>query len=348
MHSFASDNYAGVHPEVLAAIAEVNVGHQPAYGYDPVTAAAEQLFRVHFGPDAEAYFVGNGTAANVLSLQAMLRPYQAVICAESAHINTDECGAPERYLGCKLIDIPVPDGKLTVDLLDARVTGRADEHQVQPAVVSLTQSTEVGTRYSLAETRAIADWVHARGMALHADGARLANAAAGLGVGLGEATAGCGVDLLSFGGTKNGLMGGEAVVFLRPGLGAHFRYYRKQAMQLTAKMRYVAAQFRALLSDDLWRRNAEHANRLARRLAAGVAGVDGVRVTQPVEANAVFAVIPPEAVPVLQEAAAFYVWDERTSEVRWMTSFDTTEEDVDRFVRALRETIGAPNAVRPQ
>jgi len=339
MHSFASDNYAGVHPDVLAAIDAVNAGHQRSYGYDPVTAEAEELFRAHFGRHAEAYFVANGTAANVLSLQAVLRPYQAVICAESAHINTDECGAPERYLGCKLIDLPTPDGKLTVDLLDARVSGRADEHQVQPAAIAITQSTELGTRYSLAQVRAIADWAHARGMALHVDGARLANAAAGLSVGLGEASAGCGVDVLSFGGTKNGLMGGEAVVFLRPGLGAHFRYHRKQAMQLVPKMRYVAAQFRALLTDDLWRRNAEHANAMAARLAAGVAGVEGVRITHPVEANAVFAVLPAEAVPVLQEVSPFYVWDERTSEVRWMTSFDTTEKDVDAFADAVRHVV---------
>ncbi len=335
MHSFASDNYAGVHPAVLTAITEVNAGHQRSYGYDPVTAEAEELFRAHFGPDAEAYFVLNGTAANVLSLQAALRPYQAVICAESAHINTDECGAPERYLGCKLIDLPTLDGKLTVDLLDARVSGRADEHQVQPAAVSITQSTELGTRYSLAEVRAIAEWAHARGMVLHIDGARLANAAAGLGIGLGEASAGCGADLLSFGGTKNGLMGGEAVVFLRPDLAADFRYHRKQAMQLVAKMRFVAAQFRALLTDDLWRRNAEHANRMAARLVAGVAGMPDVRITRPVEANAVFAIVPVDAVPVLQDVSPFYVWDERTSEVRWMTSFDTTEKDVDVFIEAL-------------
>jgi threonine aldolase len=345
MHSFASDNYAPVHPEVLAAIEAVNAGHQRPYGYDPVTAEAEELFRTHFGPDAEVYFVATGTAANVLSLQAVLAPYQAVICAESAHINTDECGAPERYLGCKLIDLPTPDGKLTVDLLDG-VGARADEHQVQPAAVSITQSTELGTRYSPAEVRALADWVHARGMLLHIDGARLANAAAALGIGLGEASADCGADVLSFGGTKNGLMGGEAVVFLRPGLGSHFRYFRKQAMQLVSKMRYVAAQYRALLTDDLWRRNAEHANRMAARLAAGVAGVEGVRITQPVEANAVFAVVPAEAVPVLQEVSQFYVWDERTSEVRWMTSFDTSEKDVDAFAQAVRQVVGAPDVVR--
>jgi threonine aldolase len=345
MRSFASDNYAGVHPEVLAAIADVNAEHQQPYGYDPVTAEAEELFRAHFGPDAEAYFVTTGTAANVLSLDAVLRPYQAVICAESAHINTDECGAPERYLGCKLIDLPTPDGKLTVDLLEA-VRGRADEHQVQPGAVSITQSTELGTRYSPDEVAALADWAHARGMLLHIDGARLANAAAGLGVGLGEVSAGCGADVLSFGGTKNGLMGGEAVVFLRPGLASHFRYFRKQAMQLVSKMRYVAAQYRALLTNDLWRRNAEHANRMAARLAAGVAGVDGVRITQPVEANAIFAIVPAEAVPVLQEVAQFYVWDERTSEVRWMTSFDTIEQDVDLFAEAVHQVVGAPDAAQ--
>jgi threonine aldolase len=346
MSSFASDNYASVHPHVLAAIAAVNTGHLPSYGHDRVTAEAEALFRDHFGADTEAFFVVSGTGANVLCLQAALRPYQAVVCAESAHINVDECGALERYLGCKLIDIPTPDGKLTVDLLEERVTSRGDEHQVEPAAVSVTQSTELGTRYTLAELRGIADWAHARGMMLHIDGARLANAAAGLGVGLGEASRGCGADLLSFGGTKNGLLGGEAVVFLRPGLAGHFRHYRKQAMQLVSKMRYVAAQFHALLTDDLWLRNAAHANAMAARLAAGVAGVEGVRITQPVEANAVFAIVPREAVPVLQEVAPFYVWDERTSEVRWMTSFDTSEEDVDRFVEAVHRTVGAPTGSR--
>src|SRR5215475_1145810 len=342
MHSFASDNYSGVHPAVLAAVAEVNTGHERPYGYDPVTAEAEELFRSHFGPRAEAYFVANGTAANVLCLQTALRPYQAVIFADTAHINTDECGAPERYLGCKLIDLPAPDGKLTVDLLDS-VHSRVDEHQVQPGAVSITQSTELGTRYSLAEVRAIADWAHNRGMALHVDGARLANAAAGLGIGLGEASAGCGADLVSFGGTKNGLIGGEAVVFLRPGLSAHFRYRRKQAMQLVSKMRYVAAQFRALLTDDLWRRNAEHANRMAARLAKAVAAIPGVRITHPVEANAVFATVPPEAVPALQEVSPFYVWDDRICEVRWMTSFDTTEQDIDTFARAVRKIVGMPD-----
>jgi threonine aldolase len=345
MRSFASDNYAGVHPAVLAAVADVNTGHQHSYGYDPVTAEAEELFRAHFGDRAEAFFVANGTAANVLGLQSALLPYQAVICAESAHINTDECGAPERHLGCKLIDLATPDGKLTIDLIEAGVHGRADEHQVQPGAISISQSTEYGTCYSPAEVRALADWAHARAMVLHVDGARLANAAAWLGIGLGEATADCGADLVSFGGTKNGLMAGEAVVFLRPGLSTHFRYRRKQAMQLVAKMRFISAQFRALLTDDLWRRNAEQANRMANRLADTVAGVPGVRITQPVEANAVFAIVPPEAVPVLQEVAQFYIWDEHTSEVRWMMSFDTTEQDVDVFAETVRRVIGAPDVL---
>jgi threonine aldolase len=340
MRSFGSDNHAGVHPDVLAAIVAANAGDHVAYGDDPYTAAAEELFRQHFGPQAEAFLVFNGTAANVLGLQALLRPYQAVICSASAHTNTDECGAPERFLGSKLIDVPTPDAKLTVEAIDAAAGGWGDEHHVQPRAVSITQSTELGTRYSLDEVAAIADWAHARDMVLHVDGARLANAAAGLGVDLAAASTGCGVDVLSFGGTKNGLLGAEAVVFLRRGLSADFRYLRKQSMQLASKMRYAAAQFTALLTDDLWLRNASHANRMAQRLAAAVAGVDGILVTQPVQANAVFAIVPPPAVPALQAEYPFYVWDPRTSEVRWMTSFDTAETDVDAFAAAIGRVVG--------
>jgi threonine aldolase len=340
MRSFGSDNHAPVHPDVLAAIVAANVGDHVAYGDDPFTAAAEDLFRQHFGPQAQAYLVFNGTAANVLSLQAVLRPYQAVICSAAAHISTDECGAPERFLGSKLIGVPTADAKLTVDAIDAVASGWGDQHHVQPRAVSITQSTELGTRYSLDEVAAIADWVHAHDMVLHVDGARLANAAAGLGVDLAAASTGCGVDVLSFGGTKNGGMGAEAVVVLRPGLADDFRFLRKQAMQLASKMRYAAAQFTALLTDDLWRRNAGHANRLAQRLAAAVADVDGIRVTQPVQANAVFAIVPPAAVPVLQAEYPFYVWNERTSEVRWMTSFETSEDDVDGFAAAIRRVLG--------
>jgi len=345
MRSFGSDNHAGVHPAVLEAVLAANTGHQVAYGDDPLTAETEELFRAHFGPDAEAYLVFNGSAANVLALQSVLRPHQAVICTTSSHINTDECGAPERFLGSKLIDVPVPDGKLTVDHVAAVATGWGDQHHVQPRVVSITQSTETGTRYTLDEVRALADWVHERDMVLHVDGARLANAAAGLGVGLGEASAGCGADVLSFGGTKNGALGAEAVVFLRRGLSGGFPFVRKQGMQLASKMRYPAAQFRALLTDDLWRRNALHANAMAARLAAAVDGVPGLRITQQVQANAVFAVVPPSAIPELQTRYPFYVWDQGLSEVRWMTSFDTTPADVDGFAAAVREVVeAAPDA----
>lgn len=335
MRSFGSDNHAPVHPAVLEAVLAANHGDAPSYGADEWTARAEELFRVHFGPDTETFLVFNGTAANVLALESVVRPYQAVICAETAHIHTDECGAPERHLGSKLLLASSVDGKVTVDAADRLVRGVGDEHHVQAAVLSITQSTELGTRYSLDEVRALADWAHSRGLAVHLDGARLANAAAGLGVGLAEVAAG--VDVLSFGATKNGGMGAEAVVLLRPGPAADFRFRRKQGMQLASKMRYAAAQFVALLTDDLWLRNAANANAMAARLAAGVATVPGVRISRPVEANAVFAVPPAEVIAPLQARYPFYVWDEATGEVRWMTSFATTESDVDGFVAALGE-----------
>jgi threonine aldolase len=337
--SFGSDNHAPVHPDVLAAIADANSGDVAAYGDDPWTARAEELFKVHFGPDAAAYLVFNGTAANVLALGALTRPYQAILCADTAHIHTDECGAPERQLGCKLVPVSTVDGKLTVAAVDRVAWAVGDQHHVQPGALSITQSTELGTRYTLAELRELADWAHARDMAVHLDGARLANAAAGLGIPLRDAAGD--VDVLSFGATKNGGLGAEAAVFLRPGPDADFPYRRKQGMQLASKMRYAAAQFVALLTDDLWRRNAAHANAMAARLAAGVAAVPGVEITHPVEANAVFAIPPRAVVASLQERYPFYVWDEATGEVRWMTSFATTESDVDAFVAALAELVPA-------
>lgn len=343
MKSFGSDNHAPVHPDVLAAILEANSGDVPAYGDDPWTARAAELFKVHFGPDTESYLVFNGTGANVLALESLVRPHQAVLCADSAHVHTDECGAPERHLGCKLLLAPAVDGKLTVEAVDRLVRGVGDEHHVQPGALSLTQSTELGTRYTLAELRELTDWAHSRGLLVHLDGARLANAAAGLDVGLGDAVPG--VDVLSFGATKNGAMSAEAVLFLRPGPAAGFRYRRKQGMQLASKMRYAAAQFVALLADDLWRRNAAHANAMAARLAAAVASAADVRITRPVEANAVFAVLPGSAVAPLQERYPFYVWDEATGEVRWMTSFATTESDVDAFAAALAALAPAAGRV---
>ncbi|MDA8291510.1 MAG: low specificity L-threonine aldolase [Actinomycetota bacterium] len=337
--AFASDNWSGVHPEVLERIAAVNSGHAPAYGADEVTARATGLFREHFGAHVEVFFTFNGTGANVTGLQALLAPYEHVVCAESAHVNTDECGAPERFLGSKVVDVPTSDGKLTPELVESVARGWGDPHHSQPRVVSVTQSTEIGTRYAVEEVAALADWAHGHAMYLHMDGARLANAAAGLGVGLGATSGGAGVDVLSFGGTKNGLLGGEAVVLFRPELASSFPFVRKQAMQLASKMRFTAAQFEALLSGDLWLRNASHANAMARRLEHAVRDLPGVRVTRPVEANAVFALLAPEAAAALQEQYAFYVWDERTGEVRWMTSFDTEPEDVDGFAAAIRRVV---------
>jgi threonine aldolase len=334
---FASDNYAGVHPDILAAVADVNVGHVTSYGADPVSARAVDRFREMLGDQVEVFFVFNGTGANVVGLQSMLRTWESIVCARSAHINVDECGAPERHLGSKLIDLDTPDGKLTPDLVRSVHTGIGDEHRAQPRVVSITQSTEVGTAYSPAEVRALADTAHELDMYLHMDGARICNAAAGLGVELRETTGDCGVDVMSFGGTKNGLMGGEAVVFFRPELAKDALFVRKQQMQLASKMRFISAQFLALLDDDLWRRNAIHANAMAQRLSAAVDRVPGVRVTQRVQANGVFATLPPAAIPALQPEFHFYVWDEATCEVRWMCSWDTTEADVDRLAAAVAE-----------
>jgi threonine aldolase len=338
--TFASDNWAGVHPDIMTAIVEANTGHAPSYGDDPVTTQAIQLFKEQFGDDAEVFIAFNGTGANVVGLQSLLRPFESVICAATAHINVDECGAPERFLGSKLIDVATSDGKLTPELVEAAAIGTGDEHHVQPKVVSITQSTEVGTCYRVEEVSALADWAHRHGMWLHLDGARLSNAAASLGVDLGAFGSAAGVDVLSYGGTKNGAMGAEAVISFRPADESALRYIRKQAMQLASKMRFVSAQFNALLTDDLWRANAEHANRMARRLADGVSRIEGVTLIYPVEANGVFAALPPHVSEALQQRYPFYVWDQATGVVRWMASFDTTDEDVDGLVRAVTELMG--------
>ncbi len=342
--TFASDNWAGIHPAVLSAIASVNGGHAPAYGADPVTTEAIALIKERFGDDAEVFFAFNGTGANVVGLQSLLRPFEAVICAETAHIHVDECGAPERLLGSKLVTVATPDGKLTPGLAQGALRGVGDEHHVQPRVVSITQSTEVGTCYRIEEITALGDWAHDNGMFLHVDGARLANAAATLGLDIGAFGSDLGIDVLSFGGTKNGAMGAESVIsFLPPG-DSPLKFIRKQSMQLASKMRFVAAQYIALLTDDLWLTNATHANAMAQRLARGAAGVDGVDVVYAVEANGVFASLPSEATLALQQDYPFYVWDDETGVVRWMASFDTTEDDVDRFVERLAEVMGAETA----
>jgi threonine aldolase len=338
-HLFASDNYAGVHPEVLEAIAAANTGHVPAYGADALTAEAVGHLRRHLGDGAEVAFVFNGTGANVVGLSLLLRPWEHVVCARTAHIAVDEGGAPERLLGVKLVDLDTPDGKLTPDLVRS-VHGRVgDEHATQPRVVSITQSTELGTLYDVAEVQALADTAHELGMYLHMDGSRIANAAASLGVPLRATTTDCDVDVLSFGGTKNGLLGAEAVVLLRPELATGLRHARKQLMQLGSKQRFMAAQFVALLSGDLWLRNAAHANAMAARLHDAVAGLPGVTVTQRRQANAVFARLPEAAIAPLQKHAFFYEWDPATHEVRWMCSWDTTERDVDLFAAAVREVL---------
>jgi threonine aldolase len=336
---FASDNYAGALPEVLDAIAAASAGHAPSYGNDEWTARAEARFRDEFGDDARAFLVFNGTGANVVGLRALTNPWDAVVCAETAHLNVDEGGAPERVGGLKLLTVATPDGKLTPELVAPKLVRFGDEHAVQPRVISITQSSELGTVYSVDEIRALADLAHDQGMLVHVDGSRLSNAAAALDLPLRAITTDVGVDAVSFGGTKNGLVLGEAIVLLRPGLGEGIEYLRKQSMQLASKMRFIAAQFEALLEDERWRRTAAHANAMARRLADAVEGVDGVRITQRVDANAVFAVVPPGTAEKLQEKWRFYVWNESTGEVRWMCSWDTTPEEVDAFAADVAQVV---------
>lgn len=347
IRGFASDNYSGIHPEVLAAIAAANGGHQVAYGEDAYTEHLQAVFVRHFGEGVEAYPVFNGTGANVVGLQSMLPRWGAVVAAATAHINVDEGGAPERVAGIKLLTVPTPDGKLTPELIDREAWGWGDEHRAQPLVVSITQSTELGTLYTVDEVRAITAHAHSLGMRVHMDGARLSNAAAALGVPLRTFTRDAGVDVLSFGGTKNGAMVGEAVVILDPAASSGLTYLRKLDMQLASKMRFVSAQLIALLEGDLWLRNATHSNAMAQRLRAGVeagladGSITGVRLSRPTQANGVFATLPEGVADRLRESFRFYDWDASTGEVRWMCSFDTTEGDVDALVAAVAQETSA-------
>jgi threonine aldolase len=336
---FASDNAATVHPEVMAAIAEANVGHSFGYGHDRLTEGLGERFREHFGEAARAYPVWGGTAANVLCLRATCRPWEGVICTDTAHLNLDECGAPEAIAGVKLLAVPGEDGKLAAPAVKRMISRIGDEHAVQPRVVTISQATELGTVYAIEEVRALAELAHAHDLLLHVDGARLANAAAALGTKLREITTAVGVDMLSFGGTKNGLLGAEAVVFLSSGLGEGFEYLRKQSLQLASKMRFLSAQLDALLTDDLWLRCAAQANAMAARLAERAGPLPGVTITRPVQANAVFARLPRPTIIELQRQYDFYVWDEATDEVRWMCAWDTTEADVDEFADALERAL---------
>lgn len=335
MKGFASDNYAAVHPDVMAALADANDGHAVSYGADPWTARADALLREHFGAAATPYLVFNGSGANVLCLRALCRPWEAVICTAGAHVNTDEGGGPEIVAGLKMLTCPSPDGKLSPEGIAAWLPSMGNVHAAQPRVVTVTQSTELGTRYEVDELKAIGEFCAANGLLLHIDGARLANAAAALDVGLGDLAGGVGASAVSFGGTKNGLMLGEAAVFLDPRLAPPAAFVRKQLLQLASKHRFLAAQFVALLSDDLWRRLAGHANEMAARLAGAVGGIDGVRITQSVQANGIFAVLPPGVAARLQVDWPFYTWNEATGEVRWMCSWDTTRAEVDAFAAAI-------------
>ncbi|MGU3497648.1 threonine aldolase family protein [Mycobacterium sp. C31M] len=338
---FASDNYAGIHPESLAAIAAANGGHQIAYGEDAYTARLAEVVRHHFGPAAQTFPVFNGTGANVVGLTAMLPRWGAVIAAETAHINTDEAGAPERVMGHKLLTVPTPDGKLTPELIARQAFGWGDEHRAQPLAVSITQTTELGTIYTRDEIRAIADYAHGHGMAVHTDGSRLWNAAAALGLSFREFSTDVGVDVLSLGGTKNGLLGAEAVVVLAPERAEGLVYLRKLSMQLASKMRFASAQLLSLFDDDLGLRSAQHANAMAQRLRESLeqAVLPGLAFSQPTQANAVFATIPNEVADRIRERVRFYDWDRARGEVRWMTAWDTTAEDVDHFVTAIREEL---------
>ena len=337
--SFASDNNATVHADVLEALQRANDGHVVGYGDDPYTESSVRKFREHFGDDVEVFFVFNGTAANVLSLQALTRPFHAVLCPELSHIYTDECGAPERFTGCKLVPLNAPLGKLSVETVAHAYHGVGDQHHVQPKVISITQSTEMGTVYKPQEIQALAAFAHEREMFLHMDGARISNAAVAQNMTLRQATRDLGVDVLSFGGTKNGLMGVEAVVFFRPDLAENFLFLRKQGMQLASKMRFMAVQMEALLTNDLWRRNAEHANRMARLLELEIRRIPMTKIVYPVDANGVFAQIPRESIEKIQERYFFYVWNEEESVVRWMCSFDTTEEDVKEFAHFVAQVV---------
>jgi len=338
MKSFASDNYSGIHPEVFEAIQLANSHHQISYGDDTFTSDAVQLFEKEFG-NVSVLFSFNGTGANVICLKCCTLPFQAVICSDLAHIHVDECGAPTQSIGCSLLPIPTTDGKLTPELIKPLLSRLGNVHHTQPKVISISQSTEVGTIYSIDELKALCRFAHDNDMYVHLDGARISNAVAALGVTLKEATVDCGVDIMSFGGTKNGLMMGEAVLIFNDKLKANAPYFQKQSAQLFSKNRFITTQFKALLSNDLWLRMATHANKMAQLLSVEIQQLPGVTITRKVQANAVFAIIPQKAIERLQTKYPFYIWDEETLELRWMCSFDTTEEDIENFVGTLRDLL---------
>ena len=336
---FASDNNAGVHPDILKEIAEVNTGHVVGYGADVYTEKAKELFREHFGSATETFFVFTGTAANVLGITAITRSWNSIVTASTAHLETDECGAPEKFTGCKILTVDTPDGKITPDLIARHIHGFDFEHHAQPKVISITQSTEMGTVYTVPEIRKLAHYAHSKGLLLHMDGARIANAAVSMDLPFKAFTTDAGVDVLSFGGTKNGMMFGEAICFLRPELSANFKYIRKQGMQLASKMRFISAQYIGYFKNDLWKKLAEHANNMAKKLESQLQGIDGIRITQKVESNGIFVIMPQHVAEKIRQQYFFYPWNQILSEYRLMTSWDTTEEDIERFVELLKKEL---------
>lgn len=338
MKSFASDNYSGIHPDVLKAIQQANTEHEISYGDDFYTDKAFELFSSLFG-NLKVLYAFNGTGANIISLKCCVLPFQAVVCAETAHINSDECGAPTQQIGCSLLTLPTTDGKLTPELIEPLLVRKGNVHATQPKVISISQSTELGTVYSIAELKALCEFAHKNDMYVHMDGARISNAVAALGVSLKEATVDCGVDIMSFGGTKNGIMIGEAVLIFNDDLKENAAYLQKQTAQLFSKNRFIAAQFIALLSNNLWHEMATHSNQMAQLLAKEVDKIPGVKITRSVDANAVFAIIPPNSIEALRNKYRFYTWDEQTTELRWMCSFDTTEDEIRDFAKTLAELV---------
>jgi threonine aldolase len=336
---FASDNNSGVHPDILDYISLINAGHTIGYGGDRYTEEAKELFKKHLGSDTETYFVFTGTAANVLGISAVTKSWNSVITAATAHLEQDECGAPEKFTGCKVLTVDTPDGKITVEMVGIHMHGFDFEHHAQPKVISVTQSTEMGTVYTVEEIKRLADFAHSSGMLLHMDGARVANAAVSLGLPFKAFTTDAGVDILSFGGTKNGMMMGESICFLKPGLAGEFKYIRKQGMQLASKMRFISAQYIAYFHNDLWKKCASHSNAMAALLADRIAGLKDLRIIQTVQSNGVFVIIPRNVAEKVQQHYFFYPWNENLSEYRLMTSWDTTGEDIDNFVDLLKNEL---------
>ncbi|MCZ8021682.1 MAG: low specificity L-threonine aldolase [Cyclobacteriaceae bacterium] len=339
MKSFASDNYSGIHPEILQAIIQANEQHVGSYGNDSYTEKAISLFKKEFGAQAEVFFVYNGTGANVSALSALTKSYHSILAPELAHINVDESTAPEKFLGCKIIGIPAADGKLTPQAIEEKIIRINDQHHPQAKVISISQSTEYGTVYTVDEIKAIKALATQYGLYLHMDGARISNAAVALGKSFKEFTSDVGVDVISFGGTKNGLLAGEAVVFLQPNLAQEFKFIRKQSMQLHSKMRFISAQFVAQLENELWKKSATHANAMAKKLEKALLLFPEIKITQSVDANGVFALLPAHIIEKVQAEIFFYVWNDKTNECRFMCSFDTTEEDIETLAKAIKKAL---------